>query len=226
MSGLRQTEQMATIQQQARALGDPTRHRVFTYLVDADRLVGVVELTDHFGLNHNAIRQHLAKLVDAGLVVGTRVPTGGPGRPRVMYSVDPTASSRWGVTGPYERLSLMLTEILKTGESPEEVGRRTGAQYRSAEPVSVDERIDELEQAMTREGFEPDVVRRGDRVEIVLRNCPFATSAAADPNTICSLHRGIALGVVGDDPGLEVEELIRHDPHEAGCRLCLHVDSA
>lgn len=226
MSGLRHTDRMVTIQQQARALGDPTRHRVFTYLVDADRPVGVVELTDHFGLNHNAIRQHLAKLSDAGLVVGTRVPTGGPGRPRVMYSVDPTASSRWGVTGPYERLSLMLTEIVKTGDSPEDVGRRTGAQYRSDAAVSAHERLGELEQAMTREGFEPDVVRNGDRVEIVLRNCPFATSAAADPETICSLHRGIALGVVGDDPGLRVDALVAHDPHEAGCRLCLHVEPA
>ena len=148
MSGLRHTDRMVTIQQQARALGDPTRHRVFTYLVDADRPVGVVELTDHFGLNHNAIRQHLAKLSDAGLVVGTRVPTGGPGRPRVMYSVDPTASSRWGVTGPYERLSLMLTEIVRTGDSPEDVGRRTGAQYRSDAAVSAHDRLGELEQAI------------------------------------------------------------------------------
>lgn len=208
---------------QARALADPTRYAVFCYVDDAASPVGVAELTTHFGLNHNAIRQHLAKLADAGLVVGTRVPTGGPGRPRVMYSVDPSAGSRWGVTGPYERLSLMLTEIVRTGDTPEDVGRRTGAQYRSAEQVSADERLDELEQAMTREGFEPDVVRNGDRVEIVLRNCPFATSAAADPDTICSLHRGIALGVVGDDPGLQVDELIRHDPHNAGCRLCLHV---
>ncbi len=214
---------MATIQQQARALGDPTRHRVFTYLVEADRPVGVVELTEHFGLNHNAIRQHLAKLTTAGLVVDSRVPTGGPGRPRVMYEVDPSAESRWGVTGPYERLSLMLTEIVRTGDSPEEVGRRTGAQYRSSEVLSTEERIAELEQAMVREGFDPDVRRTGDRVEIVLQNCPFATSAAADPDSICSLHRGIALGVVGDDPGLRVEELIRKDPHRAGCQLCLHV---
>jgi DNA-binding transcriptional ArsR family regulator len=60
---------MATLQIQARALGDPTRHEIFRYVRDADRAVGVAELTDHLKFNHNAIRQHLAKLVDARLLV-------------------------------------------------------------------------------------------------------------------------------------------------------------
>jgi DNA-binding transcriptional ArsR family regulator len=55
----------ANLQAQARALGDPTRYEVFRYIADASRPVDVAELTAHFGFNHNAIRQHLAKLVDA-----------------------------------------------------------------------------------------------------------------------------------------------------------------
>jgi len=50
---------------QARALGDPTRHEVFRYIADGARSVDVAELTEHVGLHHNAVRQHLAKLVDA-----------------------------------------------------------------------------------------------------------------------------------------------------------------
>ncbi len=123
-------EGVPTLQQQARALGDPTRHEVFRYVADAEAAVGVAELTAHFELNHNAIRQHLAKLVDAGLVVETSVPTGGRGRPRLAYAVDPRAESRWGVTGPYERLSLLLAEMISTGDSPEEVGRRAGRRFR------------------------------------------------------------------------------------------------
>ena len=57
---------MTTLQEQARALGDPTRHSIFQYVADAGHPVGVAELTAHLGLNHNAIRQHLAKLVSAG----------------------------------------------------------------------------------------------------------------------------------------------------------------
>src|ERR1019366_5758954 len=46
------------IQLEARALGDPTRYRLFRYIVDSDQPVGVAELTDYVGLNHNAVRQH------------------------------------------------------------------------------------------------------------------------------------------------------------------------
>ncbi len=215
---------VVTLQQQARALGDPTRHGVFRYVADAGHPVGVAELTDHFGLNHNAIRQHLAKLLDAELVIESRVPTGGPGRPRVVYEVDPNAESRWGVTGPYERLSLLLTEIIRSGASAHEVGRGAGERYRSGRATTPEETVAEIEEAMAREGFEPDVRRVGDRVEIVLQNCPFANAAAEDPHTICSLHRGIAEGVAGDDPRVVVDELEAHDPHEAGCRLCLRIE--
>ncbi|MBK5221472.1 MAG: helix-turn-helix domain-containing protein [Acidimicrobiia bacterium] len=216
---------MATIQQQARALGDPTRHKVFRYLAEAARPVGVAELTEHFGLNHNAIRQHLTKLSTAELVVETRVPTGGPGRPRAMFVVDPSAESRWGVTGPYERLSVLLSEILRTGESAHEIGRRAGERYRTGTAVTPDEVLAEIEEAMAREGFEPEVRRTGERVEVVLQNCPFASAAEVDPNTVCSLHRGIAEGVAGEATSVVVDELVDHDPREAGCRLCLHVDS-
>src|SRR3954466_13240467 len=115
---------MSTLQEQARALGDPTRHDVFQYLVAAEGPVDVAELTAHFGLNHNAIRQHLAKLVDAGLVGGGRPPPTGRGRPRLQYEVDPRADSRWGAQGPYERLSLWLAGMGRTRETAVGGGRR------------------------------------------------------------------------------------------------------
>ena len=70
----------ATMQEQARALGDPTRHAIFRRIADAGRPLGVAELNEHFPLNHNAIRQHLAKLVSAGLVVESKSTDGRPGR--------------------------------------------------------------------------------------------------------------------------------------------------
>ena len=38
-------------------------------------------LTAHFALNHNAIRQHVAKLRAAGPLVETKAPAARPGRP-------------------------------------------------------------------------------------------------------------------------------------------------
>ena len=103
---------MTELQIQARALGDPTRHAVFRHIADAERPVDVAELTEHLALHHNAIRQHLAKLDNAGLVLKATAPQVGRGRPRLVYSVHSAVESRWGVTGPYERLALLLSEII------------------------------------------------------------------------------------------------------------------
>jgi predicted ArsR family transcriptional regulator len=213
---------MTTLQQQARALGDPTRYAIFRYLADADDVVGIAELTEHFKLNHNAIRQHLGKLVDARLVLESQAQAAGPGRPRLVYEIDPGAESRWGVTGPYERLSLLLTEIISTGDNPVEVGRRAGREYDVTASPS-EEAVADITDAMAREGFDPTVRARGSRVEIVLRTCPFASTAAAEPDTVCSLHLGIAEGLA-DGTDVVVDELIAKDPRRANCRLRLHVD--
>lgn len=210
---------MTALQQQARALGDPTRHRIFTYLVDAQTPVDVAQLTAHFGLNHNAIRQHLAKLVDAALVVESKHSSGAPGRPKLVYAVEPTAESRWGVIGPYQRLSKLLAEIIRTGDTPEEVGRREGVRLR-AEGIAAPG-VPALERAMAQEGFQPQTQQKGDRIDIILQNCPFETTALDDPDTVCALHLGIVKGVTEVDDELTVEELIAKDPRRAGCRLAL-----
>src|SRR5690606_28841321 len=206
------------LQRQARALGDPTRHAIFRYVADADGPVGVAELTAHFRLNHNAIRQHLAKLVAARLLVESKARPSGPGRPRLVYAVDPAAESRWGAVGPYERLSRLLVEIIRTGESPDEIGRRAADEIRVTPPS--DDPIADIVTAMARQGFDPEVRRTGAHTEVVLHACPFASAARAGPDTVCSLHLGLAEGLAGDT-GVVVEELVAHDPRRAGCRLRL-----
>ncbi len=212
------------IQVQARALGDPSRHRIFRFVGDADRPVGVAELTEHCGLNHNAIRQHLAKLGDARLLVeATAAPTG-RGRPRLEYTLDPTCDSRWGVEGPYERLAVLLTEMVRTGDPPAVVGQRAGRQVRFG--ASADDPAEALSAEMARRGFAP-VVRRSseERFTIVLTACPFASAVMADQNTVCKLHLGLAQGAAEALGGLEVDRLVPHDPRHANCQLDCRVVS-
>lgn len=207
-----------SLQVQARALGDPTRHAVFQYLADADAPVGVAELTDHLGLNHNAIRQHLAKLVAAGLVLESSARPSGPGRPPLEYVVDPSTDSRWGVVGPYERLAVLLTEVVRSGDDATEVGRRAGHRSRFAERDEQDP-VAALVEQMQRHGFEPELRRRDGRFDLTLQTCPFASAALADPDTICQLHLGLARGAADAIGGLEVDELVPRDPRRAHCHL-------
>jgi predicted ArsR family transcriptional regulator len=244
---------MSMLQQQARALGDPTRYRIFRCIADAGAPVGVAALTDLVGLNHNAVRQHLAKLVDAQLVTEGTAPPTGRGRPRLQYALHPSAESRWDVAGPYERLSLWLSEILRTGSTPVEVGRRVGRRRRLGQGSRPDatagsssgattagvtpagggtvggaDALDALVEQMARHGFEPVVERApgDDGVDIVLHNCPFASVALADPDSVCGIHLGIAYGIAESLDGLVVDGLEPHDPRRAGCRLRCHVESA
>lgn len=214
---------VSSLQVQARALGDPTRHEIFRYLVDAGTDVDVAELTDHVGLNHNAVRQHLAKLVDAELVEEARARPSGRGRPRLLYRVAPTAESRWGVAGPYERLAVLLAEVVRTGDAPEAVGARAGRRLiMGGSGASVDA-VDRFEDAMARQGFDPTVQARGDEVEVVLRSCPLASAVLADADTVCQLHLGLARGAAEAIGGIEVDQLEPKDPRRAHCRLRCHL---
>ncbi|MGD9997519.1 MAG: helix-turn-helix transcriptional regulator [Ilumatobacteraceae bacterium] len=212
-----------TLQHQARALGDPTRHSIFRYISEAERPVDVAELTGHLGLNHNAIRQHLAKLVAARLVVESTQPRDTPGRRRLGYTIAPAADGRWDVTGPYERLSMMLVEVIRSGDPPVEVGRRVGRQrvsgsHRTDQPVSA------LVDQMARYGFEPDPSERAGSIRIILRRCPYASAAVSDAATVCGLHLGIAHGVAESLGGITVDELRPKDPRTANCILRCHTN--
>jgi predicted ArsR family transcriptional regulator len=209
-----------TLQEQARALGDPTRHAIFRHIAHAGRPVGVAELTEQFGFNHNAIRQHLAKLVSAALVLESKGSTSGRGRPRLLYELDPAAQGQWGTTGPYERLSRLLLEIIRTGHEPVDVGRAAADQFRVPSPSG--DVVADVRAAMARQGFEPEVIETRHGADIVLQRCPFSAAALADRDTVCSLHLGIADGLVhGSDA--TVAELVAYDPRKAACRIRLRL---
>lgn len=211
-------------QRQARALGDPTRYEIFGFLGEAAGGVGVRELTDHFGFNHNAIRQHLTKLLEAGLVVQSTVPSGGRGRPRLVFRQSPAAAGRWTGVSPYERLALLMSEMLRTGDDAIEVGRRAGRRQRLGPGASAPGSIAD---ALERLGFEPTVSERDDAIDIVLHACPFATAALVDPDTVCALHLGLAHGLADAAGGeIEVESLLPNDPRQARCLLRLRASAA
>jgi predicted ArsR family transcriptional regulator len=205
-----------TLQEQARALGDPTRHQIFRHIAQAGRPVGVAELNQQFPFNHNAIRQHLAKLVAAGLLLEAKAHGPGRGRPRLVYEVNPQVEGAWGTTGPYERLSRLLVEIIRTGASAEEVGRRAGYQLRVPSPSG--DVVADVSAAMARQAFDPEVRPARGGADVVLHHCPFATAALADRDTICSLHLGMAKGLLAGSDAT-VGELVAYDPRKADCRL-------
>jgi predicted ArsR family transcriptional regulator len=206
------------VQQQARALGDPTRYAIFQFVGDSGAPVRVAALTQHFGMNHNAIRQHLAKLGDAGLVVEEVAARSGPGRPALQYRLAAGVPGTWDAQGPYEDLAVLLLEILADGRPARDVGRAAGK--RAAASAAGVTTVDRLCGEMQRRGFEPHVVEHdaGD-AELLLGRCPFITAATAQPDVVCEIHRGLAEGFV-EGAGFEVHLTVRA-PSDGGCRIQL-----
>jgi predicted ArsR family transcriptional regulator len=208
------------IQDQARALGDPTRYRLFRYVVDADRAVGVAELTAYVRLNHNAVRQHLVVLCDATLLVGEVEHRDTPGRPRLLYHLHPEVAGTWGVSGAYAWLAGLLGTALEHGESPRDVGHREGLS-RGRIVAGTGDSVDAIEQELIRSGFRPVRSEKGHQVDFVLGRCPFEDVAFGNPATICQLHLGYAEGIAEGLGGVSVDRLTAKDPRRAGCRLVI-----
>lgn len=206
----------------AAALGDQTRSRILTLLLHAPGALDIDALTAATGVHHNSVRRHLARLVEAGLALEAPEARSRPGRPRLTYTASPEAVDRWGSAGPYERLAVMLTEMIRSGDTATDVGRRAARRERlRAGPT--DAPLNRLVELMANHGFEPSVTRHGDDVILTLHRCPFERAALADPDTICQLHLGMAHGIAESGDGLVVDELRPRDPRQAGCVLHCHV---
>ncbi|MDE3083304.1 MAG: helix-turn-helix domain-containing protein [Acidobacteriota bacterium] len=209
-----------SLQLEARALGDPTRYSLFRFVVDAGESVTVAALTAFSGLNHNAVRQHLAVLVDAGLLVEEKEVRMSAGRPRLLYRLHPEAAGKWETEGPYAWLAKLLSEAIASASTPREAGRRAGRERARTYPRDADP-IEAMDLELERNGFRPTRRERGRRVDFVLGRCPFVDVAAANPATVCQLHLGFAEGFADAFDGVEVEGLTANEAHHADCRLMI-----
>ena len=208
------------IQSEARALGDPTRHRLFRYVADAARPVSVAELTDYVQLNHNAVRQHLRVLKQVELVIEEAEVRVRPGRPSLLYRLHPEAAGKWDTPGSYAWLARLLAQALKERVSVREIGFREGLS-RGGQINREGQSASELEQELFRNGFRPVRVDKGNRIDFVLGRCPFEEVAIVNSAEVCELHLGLAEGLVASTSDLSVDRLVRKDPRRAGCRLVI-----
>jgi len=212
------TTDASDVQREARALGDPTRYRLFRYIADAKEPVSVAELTAYAGLNHNAIRQHLAVLKSADLVseeVETRTR---PGRPSLLYRLHPEAAGKWETIGSYAWLAGLLAEAIRKKLSVREVGRLEGRRRALVEREGGDATA-VMEFELVRNGFRPERRDKDATTDFVLGRCPFEEVAARFPAEVCQLHHGLAEGLAESIGDLSVERLVKKNPHVAGCRL-------
>jgi predicted ArsR family transcriptional regulator len=205
-------------------LAQPTRARLFALLAELRRSAPTEELASRLGLHVNGVRRHLERLHDAGVVDRARA-RHGRGRPRDEWAVSAGASPGGEAPRGYHDLASWLARTIPSGPGAQRRVEREGREIgRELAPEASDDLAPSLQQVLAALGFQPDLeVLAGGSIHCRLRNCPYRDSARANPEIVCTLHRGITSGLLDRlAPASRLERFEPHDPDAAGCRIEVH----
>ena len=208
----------------ADVLAQPTRARLFALLEELARPVGTDELARALGLNVNGVRTHLERLREAGLVERERERRG-RGRPRDTWSIRADANPGGEPPSGYRDLGRWLTRALsgrRTGvRDVESTGREIGRGLAHGEGPGSGEAL--LHGRLVAMGFQPTRRLDPDRtLTYELANCPYRDAAGEDQAVVCSLHRGLTVGLLETlSPQTELAGFVPKDPYAAGCLITI-----
>lgn len=216
-------------------LDDPVRRRLYEVVTRQTEPVGRDEAAAGAGVGRALAVYHLDKLVESGLLAATYSrPAGrsgpGAGRPAKLYA---RADREFAVTVPprsYELAARLLVQAVEADTSGQsrgalrqaarrlggELGRGYRAEEESRGAPRNDAHSDDVEGALTWQGYEP--CRGGDGV-IRLRNCPFHQLAERHREVVCGMNLTLVEGLVeglGADGWLPVL-----DPRPGYCCVAL-----
>lgn len=198
-----------------KALGDNTRYAIYLEVARAPAPIPTSTIADTLGLHPNTVRPHLERMRDVGLLEVRPAPPGGVGRPQHLYSLAPDAPSL-GLEPPvFPLLARMLLDMgIAAGLGGTEAlaaGHMHGRVLAATVPRGSDtSAADVVTEVSVRLGFDPARVDDDDGgCTIGFAHCPFAELAEANPELVCSLHRGLVEGTVAEVGGAEMTEF--HD---------------
>jgi predicted ArsR family transcriptional regulator len=210
-------------------LSQPTRARLFALLSELKRGAGTVELAERLDLHPNGVRAHLERMQQAGLVVRERAAQP-RGRPRDAWTIAPDARPGGEPPRAYRDLGGWLAGAISARpgrlREVEAAGREIGRELAPANARSG--ATDAFWSALTALGFQPRLERETPgRTTLCLGNCPYRDAVRANQPVVCTLHRGITLGLLDVlQPDAKLTDFVPHDPDAAGCLIELSGTSA
>lgn len=209
-------------------LAQPTRARLFRLLTEIGSATSTGILAAKLGLHPNGIRLHLERLEEAGLVIGEKQ-RGNRGRPRDVWSINPSANPGGERPTAYADLGLWLAEALAGGplqpEGVEASGRKIGIQI-ATEHVGKSDPRTRFHEMLAAMGFQPvPLPEDAKQVTYCLNNCPYRNVAKERPTIVCGLHRGITDGFLSSmTPTANLTDFQPKDPVRAGCLVSVRFD--
>lgn len=192
-----------------KALGDNTRYAIYLELARSPLPLSTAEIADVLELHVNTVRPHLERMREVGLLQVASSSQGEVGRPQHRYYLAPDAPSLGLEPSALPTLAqILLSAAHAAGLTPEELtdaGRDQGQADGRQWPPATDA-LDALVAEQARLGFDPAVMELEAGAVMAFAHCPFRALAEQHPDLVCSLHRGLVEGLVGQVGGVEVTE--------------------
>jgi len=190
-----------------------SREKVLQTLLMRDRCT-IKDLAEAVEINPISVRHHIAKLEAEGFV-DSEEERHGVGRPRQIYFL--TEIGREQFPTRYIRLTIRLLEQLKEIASPgfiqtlfTQMAKDMADEYRAeADELTIDERIQLVQQLLTREGFSVEIEKQGDYYYIRESSCPYFHIGLNHPE-ICSVDQTL-ISTLLDVPAQKIQCLLRGD---------------
>jgi predicted ArsR family transcriptional regulator len=192
----------------ARALGEETRFRIYRQVCLGSEPASVRSLAQVISLHPNAIRQHLTRLEQAGLIESQPDRNGnGAGRPRRLYQpspeplefTHPPRSTRAIVAVLSEAVDALPSDPRRLEEFGLGWGRSWAARRKrenGAVPRSRRGRADLLAGELSEWGWRPSIRREKDGIRLATGRCLFHDAAPGLNGRCCALEEGLLTGLV------------------------------
>jgi predicted ArsR family transcriptional regulator len=194
-----------------KALGDNTRYAIYLELARATAPRSTAEVAETLGLHANTVRPHLERMREVGLLAVHPDNRGSVGRPQNRYALAPDAPSLGLEPPAFPVLARMLTDVAAAAGAQAHLSAEAGAdQGRELADLHTGRRprascLDAVTAMLAELGFDPAVVNGDGLATIAFTHCPYAELAAAHPEVVCHLHRGLIEGFVESIGGAGVE---------------------
>jgi len=180
-------------------LGEPTRRRLYRFVVESDHSVSRDECAKATGVDRSLVAYHLDRLLEHGLLEARYErppgrPGPGAGRPPKLYR---RADREFALRAPprdYRLLAELVVAAAEAGaDEVAEAIERVAGEFGRSLGEAAREAGDRPQELLRKQGYEPF---EAEPNLVRLRNCPFDSVASRYPETVCRLNRALIAGIL------------------------------
>lgn len=177
-----------------------TRERILLALLTHPRS-NILELAEEVGINAISVRHHISNLLIQGLIKAEEE-RHGIGRPRQVYILSESGSEMFPTN--YLKLTTRILDQMKnTLPAPvvdklfTEIALEMSSNYKQlAANLSLEEKLNLIQNLLSREGFTVDWEKKGDEYRITEISCPYLHVGQNHPE-VCKVDQTVIAAILG-----------------------------